>query len=96
MFKPLILFISLVFVSQTIGSDFNKGIETIELRKSAMQGMWLRIKRLSPYLDVDENLEYGPELAQQDAQDISLLLEQTLDLWPSYSNLSTKNYTNNC
>ena len=53
-----------------------------------------RVKRLSPFIDVDTNLDYDQNLAIQDAKDIKLLLEKSKDLWPRSTNLSTKNLTN--
>ena len=59
-----------------------------------MQGIWARIKRLAPFIEVDNNLEYNGQLAKQDAEDIKLLLEKSLNLWPESTNLSTRNLTN--
>ena len=59
-----------------------------------MQGIWARIKRLAPFIEVDNNLEYNEQLAKQDAEDIKLLLEKSLNLWPESTNLSTRNLTN--
>ena len=68
------LFSSLIFNSYS--SEFEKAISTIELRKAIMQGIWVRIKRLAPFIEVNNNLEYNEQLAKQDAQDINLLLQQ--------------------
>ena len=59
-----------------------------------MQGIWVRVKRLAPFIDVDTDLDYNQNLAIQDAKDIKLLLEKSKDLWPSSTNLSTRNLTN--
>ena len=59
-----------------------------------MQGIWARIKRLAPYIDVDTNIDYNQVFAKQDAKDIKLLLEKSKNLWPRSTNLSTKNLTN--
>ena len=75
-------------------SDYIKANQVIELRKSAMQGIWLRVKRLAPYIEFNESLDYGPEIAKQDAKEIKILLAKTKELWPQISNLSSKNLTN--
>ena len=91
----LFLISTLVIISFQISSnDFEKALDTIELRKASMQGIWARVKRLSPFIDVDTNLDYDQNLAIQDAKDIKLLLEKSKDLWPRSTNLSTKNLTN--
>ena len=79
---------------QSNSNDFEKALDTIELRKASMQGIWARVKRLAPFIDVDTNLDYNQNLAIQDAKDIKLLLEKSKDLWPRSTNLSTKNLTN--
>ncbi len=88
------LAIILVFATSAHTSDFQNALNAIELRKSAMQGIWSRVKRLAPYVEFNENIEYGPEIAKQDAKEISQLLKRTKELWPSYSNLSHKNLSN--
>ena len=89
----IILFLTLtVFSSHS--SEFEKANEVIELRKSAMQGIWIRVKRLIPFVEFNESLDYGPEIAKQDAKEIKILLEKTKDLWPQTSNLSVRNLTN--
>ncbi|MEC6997523.1 MAG: cytochrome c [Pseudomonadota bacterium] len=91
----LFLISTLVIISfQSSSNDFEKALDTIELRKASMQGIWARVKRLSPFIDVDTNLDYDQNLAIQDAKDIKLLLEKSKDLWPRSTNLSTKNLTN--
>ena len=79
---------------ESYSNDFQKVKDTIELRQASMQGIWARIKRLAPFIDTDDNLDYNQELALQDAKDIKLLLEKSKDLWPRSTNLSTKNLTN--
>ena len=86
------LFSSLIFNSYS--SEFEKAISTIELRQAIMLGIWVRIKRLAPFIEVNNNLEYNEQLAKQDAQDINLLLQKSQNLWPGDTNLSTKNLTN--
>ena len=93
--KFLFLISTLVIISfQSNSNDFEKALDTIELRKASMQGIWARVKRLAPFIDVDTNLDYDQNLAIQDAKDIKLLLEKSKDLWPRSTNLSTKNLTN--
>ena len=92
LFFLLIFTILVSFKSYT--NDFQEAKDTIELRQASMQGIWARIKRLAPFIDVDNNLDYNQELALQDAKDIKLLLERSRDLWPRTTNLSTKNLTN--
>ena len=94
--KKLIIFISLLtlFNLNSYSSEFEKAKDTIELRQGVMQGIWARIKRLAPFIEVDNNLEYNGQLAKQDAEDIKLLLEKSLNLWPESTNLSTRNLTN--
>ena len=86
--------IFLFFSLQLASNDFEKAQDTIELRKASMQGIWERIKRLAPFIDVDSNLDYSQDLAVQDAKDIKLLLEKSKNLWPRSTNLSTRNLTN--
>ena len=88
-----ILFLTLLNIN-SYSSDFEKAKDTIELRQGVMQGIWARIKRLAPFIEVDNNLEYNEQLAKQDAEDIKLLLEKSLNLWPESTNLSTRNLTN--
>ena len=94
--NKLIALTTIIFMlfATTKASDFEKAIDAIELRKSAMQGIWQRVKRLAPYVEFNENIEYGPEIAKQDAEEISQLLKRTKKLWPSVSNLSHKNLSN--
>ena len=86
--------IFLFFPLQLISNDFEKAQDTIELRKASMQGIWERVKRLAPFIEVDSNLDYSQELAVQDAKDVKLLLEKSKNLWPRSTNLSTRNLTN--
>ena len=86
--------IFLFFSLQLLSNDFEKAQDTIELRKASMQGIWERVKRWAPFIDVDSNLDYNQDLAVQDAKDIKLLLEKSKNLWPRSTNLSTRNLTN--
>ena len=94
--KSLLILISfLTFLNlSSNSSEFEKAKDTIELRQSVMQGIWVRVKRLAPFIEVNNNLEYNEQLARQDAEDIKLLLEKSFNLWPRSTNLSTKNLTN--
>ena len=74
--------------------EFSDTKETIDIRKSAMQGLWIRVKRLSPYVELKENVEYNKDLASNDASEILKLLDKTRNLWPVNSNLSGKGFTN--
>ena len=80
--------------SHVFSNEFEKAKDTIELRQGVMQGIWARVKRLAPFIEVSNNLEYNEQLARQDAEDIKLLLEKSLTLWPKSTNLSTRNLTN--
>ena len=86
------LFFNLINIS--FSSEFEDTIETIDIRKTAMQNLWERIKRLSPYVELKEKVEYDKELAVTDAQEVLNLLEQTRNLWPLNSNISGKGFTN--
>ena len=59
-----------------------------------MQGIWERVKRLSPYVELKEKVDYNKGLAGNDAQEIVKLLEKTKNLWSNKSNLSSKGFTN--
>ena len=41
-----------------------------------MQGIWERVKRLSPYVELKEKVDYNKELAIIDAQEVGKLLEK--------------------
>ena len=60
--------------------EFSDTKETIDIRKSAMQGLWIRVKRLSPYVELKENVEYNKDLASNDASEILKLLDKTRNL----------------
>ena len=94
MLKYFIISFLLTICFNLNSSDFKKANDVIELRKSAMQGIWMRVKRLAPYIEFNENIEYSPEIAKQDAKEINILLSKTKSLWPDITNLSTKNLTN--
>jgi cytochrome c556 len=91
----LLLVVSLISVSKySITSDFEDTLLTIETRKTAMQSIWHRIKRLSPYVELKEKVDYNKDLANNDAQEIVTLLQKAKNLWPEKSNLSSKGFTN--
>ena len=89
----LLIFLTLINL-ESYSNDFQKVKDIIELRQASMQGIWARIKRLAPFIDVDNNLDYSQELAIEDAKDIKLLLEKSKELWPRTTNPSTRNLTN--
>ena len=69
----------LLLISYSINhtaSDFDETLITIETRKTAMQGIWERVKRLSPYVELKEKVEYDKDLAATDAKEIVKLLEK--------------------
>ena len=92
--KFLILLIISYSLSQVQASDFDEALITIETRKTAMQGIWERVKRLSPYVELKEKVDYNKDLAVNDAQEIVTLLKKTKNLWSDKSNLSPKGFTN--
>ena len=92
--KLLVIFLVSFPLSSVKAFEFQAALDTIDKRKTAMQGIWDRIKRLSPYVELKETVDYSKELASEDAQEISLLLEVSKDLWSENSNLSAKGFTN--
>ena len=95
MIKIYIILFGFFFLSfSPSASEFKEAKDTIQIRKNAMQGLWLRIKRLSPYVELNEKVDYGKDIAEQDAKEIEILLNRTKDMWPQTSNLSSKGYTN--
>ena len=92
------LIISLLFLNVCVSgqaqTSFEEAQETIHIRKTAMQAIWLRVKRLAPYVELKEQVDYGKDIAEQDAKEIQLLLKRTKNLWSETSNLSGKGYTN--
>ena len=95
MIKIFIIVLGFFFLSYSPkASDFEDAKDTIQIRKNAMQGLWLRIKRLSPYVELNEQVDYVKDIAEQDAKEIEILLNKTKDMWPQTSNLSSKGYTN--
>ena len=92
--KLLILVLISYPLNFVTSSEFDETLITIETRKSAMQGIWERVKRLSPYVELKEKIDYDKDLAVYDAQEIVTLLEKTKNLWSENSNLSPKGFTN--
>ncbi|OUU62616.1 MAG: hypothetical protein CBC22_03750 [Alphaproteobacteria bacterium TMED62] len=92
--KILALLLLLGSLRISYAVEFEETIDTIEIRKAAMQNLWQRIKRLSPYVELKEKVEYNKDLAVTDAQEVINLLEQTKNLWPLNSNISGKGFTN--
>ena len=80
-FSNLLTFLMLFLFNNTYSSDFEDALDTIEVRKTAMQNLWLRIERLSPYVELKEKVDYNKELATNDAEEIIKLLEKTRNLW---------------
>ena len=95
MFIKLLLILYLISISNySSTSDFEDTLLTIETRKTAMQSVWYRIKKLSPYVELKEKIDYNKDLAINDAEEIITLLEKTKNLWPEKSNISSKGFTN--
>ncbi len=92
--KFTILLLIIYSLNQIIAKDFEDTLITIETRKTAMQGIWERVKRLSPYVELKEKVDYNKDLAINDAKEIVTLLEKTKSLWSEESNLSPKGFTN--
>ena len=93
-YKLLLILFLAYSMNQTSATDFDEALITIETRKTAMQGIWERVKRLSPYVELKEKVDYNKDLAVDDAQEIITLLEKTKNLWSENSNLSPKGFTN--
>ena len=93
-YKLLTLFLISCHFNNVNASDFNETLTTIETRKAAMQGIWERVKRLSPYVELKEKVDYNKNLATDDAEEIITLLVKTKNLWSDESNLSSKGFTN--
>ena len=93
-FKFLIIFLISSPMGSISASEFQTALDNIEKRKTAMQTIWHRIKRLSPYVELKETVDYNKELALKDAKEINELLEVSKNLWSENSNLSAKGFTN--
>ena len=75
-------------------SEISEAFNTIEVRKTAMQGLWHRIQRISPYVELREKVDYNKDIASEDAKEILSLIQKTRSLWSENSNLSAKGFTN--
>ena len=94
-FFQYICIISLViYCKPTNSSEISEAFSTIELRKTAMQGLWDRIQRISPYVELKEKVDYNKDIAADDAKAILSLIKKTRSLWSENSNLSAKGFTN--
>ena len=92
--KSLVFFTLLLPCNIVNSSETTEAFEIIEMRKTAMQSLWHRIKRLSPYVELKEKVDYNKDLASADAKEVLTLIEKTRGLWNDTSNLSAKGFTN--
>ena len=92
--KYLYVFLLLFSFKPASSSEISEAFNTIEVRKSAMQSLWHRVKRLSPYVELKEKVSYNKDLATDDAKEILTLIQKTRNLWSESSNLSAKGFTN--
>ena len=92
--KYLYVFLLLFSFKPASSSEISEAFNTIEVRKSAMQSLWHRVKRLSPYVELKEKISYNKDLATDDAKEILTLIQKTRNLWSESSNLSAKGFTN--
>ena len=92
--KPLLVILFFTSFNVVNSSDFEDALEVIEIRKTAMQNLWYRIKRLSPYVELKEKVDYNKELASEDAKEVLTLIQKTRNMWNDNSNLSAKGFTN--
>ena len=90
----MLILVSSAFFNIASATDFNDALNTIEIRKTAMQSLWHRIKRLSPYVELKEKVDYNKNLAADVAKEVLALLVKTRNLWDDNSNLSAKGFTN--
>ena len=79
--KSLLVLLLISTLNYSIASDFEDTLLTIETRKTANASVWHRIKRLSPYVELKEKVDYNKDFATNDAQRIITLLEKTKNLW---------------
>ena len=92
--KPLLVILFFSSFSSVNSSDFKDALGLIEVRKIAMQNLWYRIKRLSPYVELKEKVDYDKKLASEDAEEVFALIKKTKNMWNDNSNLSAKGFTN--
>ena len=93
-FKYLGIFSLIVCCKAINSSEISEAFNTIEVRKTAMQGLWHRIQRISPYVELKEKVDYNKDIAADDAKEILSLIQKTRGLWSENSNLSAKGFTN--
>ncbi len=94
-FSKYLYVIIFVFSCKVVNaSEISEAFNTIEIRKTAMQGLWHRVKRLSPYVELKEKIDYNKNLATEDAKEILALIQKTKSLWSESSNMSAKGFTN--
>tara|TARA_B100001741_G_scaffold272839_1_gene241650 strand:- start:1021 stop:1554 length:534 start_codon:yes stop_codon:yes gene_type:complete len=94
LYKYLFVILLLFSCKQINSSEISEAFDTIEIRKTAMQSLWHRVKRLSPYVELKEKVDYNKDLATDDAKEILTLIQKTRSLWSENSNLSAKGFTN--
>ena len=92
--KYLFSLLILLSCKVVVSSEITEAFSTIEVRKTAMQNLWYRVKRLSPYVELKEKVNYNKDLATDDAKEILILIQKTRYLWDESSNLSAKGFTN--
>ena len=94
LYKYLFVILLLFSCKQINSSEISEAFDTIEIRKTAMQSLWHRVKRLSPYVELKEKVDYNKDLATDDAKEVLTLIQKTKGLWSDNSNLSAKGFTN--
>ena len=92
--KSMFVFVLLLSCKTVSSSEIAEAFQTIEIRKTAMQSLWHRVKRLSPYVELKEKVDYNKDIASDDAKEILTLIQKTRSLWSDKSNLSAKGFTN--
>ena len=94
--KTLVLIIAFLTISSNMSLVYgnDNATKSIELRQLAMKGMWVRIKRIAPYIESTESIDYSLSDAEKDVGELVLLMDKVKDLWPNTSNLSNIGKTN--
>ena len=92
--KTIFVFVIVLSCKTVVSSEITEAFHTIEIRKTAMQSLWYRVKRLSPYVELKEKVDYNKDLATDDAKEVLTLIQKTKGLWSDNSNLSAKGFTN--
>ena len=93
-YKYLYILLLLLSCKTVSATEISEAFNTIEVRKTAMQNLWHRVQRLSPYVELKEKVNYNKDLATDDAKEILILIQKTRYLWSENSNLSAKGFTN--